>query len=447
MRRAHLAAVLVALTLALVACSSGAVAPTGPVNLSQETLKAIGLGADWNWKKQAAPLQLGVTHTQESLDPEEPAQARDRGVAVLKNNGAIWQNVHLMGFGTLNPEPAPGQYDWSTLDQRMKLVKDTGGRTVLTLCCSPDWMKGGAPGETDWSQLETAPEPAHFDDFAALAAQAVQRYPQIERVLVWNELKGFYNSALNRWDYEGYTELYNKVYTAVKAVRPDVQVGGPYVVMTSLDPGSPDSSDVRGPWGVADQRALDVVDYWLANNVGADFIAVDGGTATRNDTVAAPADAAARKFADLTAWIRQRSPLPVWWAEFYPDVPSGEDGGPTSQASAASTLAVLAAYAQSGVSVALLWGPQGADLGFSALWTDSTKSDGGRPTPLTAPWQWLVPRLASGDVSVGHSPNLPMLAFRAPDGLLLVNLTAKPIELTGTESLPPWAVLLSPRVP
>jgi hypothetical protein len=352
-----------------------------------------------------------------------------------------------MGFGTLNPEPAPGQYDWSTLDQRMQLVKATGGRTVLTLCCSPDWMKGGAPGQTDWSQLETAPEPAHFDDFAALAAQAVQRYPQIERVLVWNELKGFYNSALNRWDYEGYTELYNKVYTAVKAVRPDVQVGGPYVVMTSLDPGSPDSSDVRGPWGVADQRALDVVDYWLANNVGADFIAVDGGTATRNDTVTTPADAAASKFADLTAWIRQRSPLPVWWAEFYPDVPSGEDGGPTSQASAASTLAVLAAYAQSGVSVALLWGPQGADLGFSALWTDSTKSDGGRPTPLTAPWQWLVPRLAAGDVSVGHSPNLPILAFRAPDGLLLVNLTAKPIELTGTESLPPWAVLLSPRVP
>jgi hypothetical protein len=442
-----LAAVLAVLAVALVACS-GADAPAGAPAVSAETLRAIELDGAWNWAPQAKRLELGVTHTQDSLDSEEPAEARQRGVDILSDSSAVWQNHHLMGFGTLNPEPAPGEYNWDSLDRRMKLTEDTNGRTVLTLCCSPDWMKGGTPGETDWSRLEEAPSPDNFDDFAALSAAAVLRYPQVERVLVWNELKGFYHAGENRWDYEGYTELYNKVYTAVKAVRPDVQVGGPYAVLTSLDPGSPDSSDVSGPWGVADQRALDIVDYWLANNVGADFLAVDGATQTRQGTIPVPVDVGARKYSDLTAWIRERSPLAIWWAEFYPDVPAGVQGASDSPASAASTLAAVAAYAESGVSIALLWGPQGHSLDYASLWTDSTVDGGGQPTPLTAAWQWLVPRLAAGDVEIGRSPTLPLLAFRAPDGALVVNLTGQPVEVApGAEPLPAWAVTLTDREP
>jgi len=161
----------------------------------------------WRWTPQADRLQLGVTHTRHSLDPHEPDAARHRGVAILGDHGAVWQNHHLMGFGTLNPEPAPGTYDWESLDRRMRLTDETGGRVTLTLCCAPDWMKGGAPGTTDWTRLEDDPLPEHFADFAALAAAAVQRYPQVERVLVWNELKGFYRTDLNRWDQEGYTAL------------------------------------------------------------------------------------------------------------------------------------------------------------------------------------------------------------------------------------------------
>ena len=84
-----------------------------------------------------------------------------------------------MGFGTLNPEPSPGEFDWCSLDTRMQLVKDTGGKAMLTLCCSPDWMKGGPDGATDWDKLERAPLPEHYDDFAKLAAATVQRYPQV----------------------------------------------------------------------------------------------------------------------------------------------------------------------------------------------------------------------------------------------------------------------------
>jgi hypothetical protein len=439
-----LAAVLAVVVLAAAACSA---APT-PQSVAASAQQALS-GA-WSWQKQAAPLDLGVSHTQSSLDPEEPAAARQRGEAILSADGAYWQNVHLMGFGTLNPEPSPGDFEWSSLDTRMKLVKDTGGHTVLTLCCSPDWMKGGAAGQTDWSKIEVAPTPDHYDDFAALAAAAVERYPQIERVQVWNELKGFYDDDRNRWGYEDYTAFYNKVYTAVKAVRPDVQVGGPYIVLTSLDPGQANGSDVSGPWGVADQRALDVITYWLANKVGADFIAVDGGTATRQRTPPTSLREGAQKFADLDAWIRQQTDLPIWWSEFYPNLPAGQNGASTSPASAAATLAAVAAFAQSGASAALLWGPQGRtgskDLGYGALWTDATSSGGGQPTPLTAAWQWLEPRLSKGDVEIGYSTTTPLLAFREGGAALVVNPTGGAVTVAdGTAPIPAWSSTITDR--
>jgi type IV pilus biogenesis protein CpaD/CtpE len=111
--RGRLVAVLAALTAALVACSAEPVAsPTLPS--PNETLPPIELDGDWTWTKQETALELGVTHTQKSLDDTEPAEARQRGIDILSADSAIWQNHHLMGFGTDNPEPEPGAYDWST---------------------------------------------------------------------------------------------------------------------------------------------------------------------------------------------------------------------------------------------------------------------------------------------------------------------------------------------
>ena len=444
--RAHrlLAVALAVLTAALASCSADPTASPVP-ETSEPPLPPIELEGDWQWTAQSAPLELGVTHTQYSLDDHGPAEARQRGMDILADDSAVWQNHHLMGFGTDNPEPSPGEYNWATLDARMQLTEKTGDRTVLTLCCAPDWMKGGEEGETDWDTLEDNPLPDFYDEYADLAAEAVQRYPQVERVMVWNELKGFYNHDENRWDYEGYTEFYNEVYTAVKEVRPDVLVGGPYVVLISLDPGSEDSSDVTGPWGVADQRTLDVVEYWLQNNVGADFLAVDASTETRQDTVPSPVEGA-QKFADMARWLQQRSDLPIWWAEFYPEVPEGESDDATSPANAAVTLAAVAAMAESGTAGALLWGPQAHGLGSAALWTDATESDGGEPTPLTEAWQFLVPRLAEGGVEIGHSPSRPdLLAFRADDGVVVANLSDEEAELAPDDPLEPWAIRVGGR--
>ncbi len=415
-------------------------------------VETVGDGPEWGWTRQELPLRLGVTHMQVSLAPGDPAAALARGRAVLAASGPL-QAQHLMGFGVLNPEPSPGAYDWTSLDTRMRLIADTGGETVLTLAAAPDWMKGGAPGSTNWSRIEDAPFPAHYDDFAALCAAAVRRYPQVRHVQVWNELKGFYDAARNRWDVEAYAVLYDRVYRAVKAVRPDVAVGGPYIPLDAWANPAVAPSDVSGPWGVADQRSLDVLTYWLGHNPGADFLVVDGGDGTKDrGLLTTPTDAADR-FAVLTRWLRARSPLPVWWAEFYPEI--AEEGGPedpqvgaASPRRAVATLEALAAFARSGASAAMLWQPQqSTDFPYAALWTDTAAPDGGRPTPLTTPWAWLAPRLHRGVVETGRSPDGRLLAFRdTRDGveLLVANTSADDVRV-GATTVPAMSTAVLPR--
>lgn len=445
-RTGALAALLVAV-LALASCSFGSSGSTAPTTAEDASARAVDLDQGWTWNKQPGPMELGVTHTRQSLDDTEPAQARDRGKQILTGAGQEYQNHHLMGFGTLNPEPAPGQFDWSSLDRRMQLTKDTDGKAMLTLCCSPDWMKGGQPGQTDWSKIEQAPTPDHFADYANLAAAAVARYPQVDRVLVWNELKGFYDDAQNRWGYENYTNLYNQVYKAVKAVRPDIQVGGPYVVMDSVAAGTPNASDISGPWGTLDKRPLAVLDYWLKNNAGADFVVVDGSTTNKGvQDAVSPVDVGAQKFGVVQDWISQRSQLPIWWAEFYANVPADAQAGYDTEASAVSTLAVLASMGRSGAGGALLWGPEGdPGLNYSSLWTPASQEDGGQPTALTSAWRWLVPRMRDGDLEFGRAQGSTLAAFRDSDGnALLMNLSENAVPVPGQQDLPGWSIVEVP---
>ncbi|MBV2356212.1 xylan 1,4-beta-xylosidase, partial [Streptomyces sp. J2-1] len=267
----------------------------------------------------------------------------------------------------------------------------SGGTPVITLCCSPDWMKGGGTdGRTDWSQaaLETAPDPAHYADFAALAATVARRYPDVRHFVVWNEFKGFWNDAEERWDAEGYTRMYNLVRAALKKVDPRIMVGGPYLPMNSVTPGDHHASaQLRGAWGAMDQRVLDAFTYWNAHQEGADFVVVDGSSypddaAPRPDEFAATA-----KLTAVSEWVRARTRgLPLWWAEFYVE-PAGP-GDARDRWSEPHRVAVQAtgiiALARGGTGSAFYWNPE-RETGPGCpgcLWTPTDTADGGRPLPM-----------------------------------------------------------------
>ncbi|SRR6266545_4962249 len=380
----------------------------------------------WNTGVRYRPnrtFAVGVTHTQYSIDPWGDVEARATARAVLEAT-ASYQNQHLFGWGTLNPEPRPGKYDWSSLDRRMRLIRATGGTPVITLCCAPDWMKGGRPGETDWRMLEKAPTPDHYGDFAALAATVARRYPDVRHFQVWNELKGFWNTARNRWDYEGYTELYNAVYDALKAVNPKLQVGGPYVVLeTWRDPdagGHP--SDLSGACGVVDQRGLDVLEYWLKHKHGADFVAVDATSSPRDEGEVAPTATTIQMFEALTRWIRRRTSLPVWWSEFH--IGRGAPG--QQQQLTAGAVAALLRMAAAGASVALIWEPQreqsAQQPGPPALWSSTEQPGGGQPLSYAlavARMQSVLASVSAFDPVTWLRPDVGVLHGR--HALLLVN--------------------------
>lgn len=325
---------------------------------------------------------VGVTHEKASADNWENLNAVYNARKYLISDVRL-QNQHLMGFGVSNPEPADNVYNWSSLDDRMSLIKSTGGTPILTLAGAPDWMKGGKPYEADWSKIEVAPLPQYYQAFADLSVAALKRYSNVRYVQVWNELKGFYDATRNTWNIEGYTQLYNMVYKAIKAYNPAIKVGGPYVVMDSWSSASVMShpSAVRGDWGVVDRRALDAIDYWLANKAGADFISVDGTSATRDKGVITTTAIAAKKFSAINAWIKTRTTLPIWWSEVYTPA---LDGTSTPTAFDQS----FAELKTSGARVALLWDPQHeSGEKWAWLWTDTSVSTGGQPGPYKDVWR------------------------------------------------------------
>ncbi len=405
---------LLALLLACAALSPGASA----------TAARVTVEVDWQQPAGQSRMAVGATHEHRSLDSWGDPAAIARARALLQASTA-YQNQHIMGWGAGNPEPAPGVYDWADLDRRVQLMRDTGAVKVLTLCCAPDWMKGLPAGATDWSALEVAPLPGHVADFAELCRRVALRYPDVEYFQVWNEMKGLWAPALNRWDYERYTALYNAVYDAVKGARPDAQLGGPYVVLDSWGDRAAMShpSGVGGPYGTLDQRPLDAISYWLANKRGADFITVDASTRNWDGVATADPFAATQKFADAAAWIASQTDLPLWWGEWY--------AWGTSEADAREANAVmataLARMVESGASVALMWRPQGNENGVSfpaGLFTDTERRGGGKATPYFVTQSSFKEYFRPGTTfynTVASSPAIRGLA--TAEALVLINTT------------------------
>jgi hypothetical protein len=339
-------------------------------------------------------MAIGATHEHSDADTWNNSKAVASAKRLMQTS-LTYQNQQIMGWGVGDPEPSPGVYHWGSLDERVQLMRDTKAQMVLTLCCAPGWMRPQGD-QNDWRYLEIAPSPSHVQDFANLSVQVALRYPDVKYFQVWNELKGMWSTSpgatpgikhFNRWDSKRYTTLYNAVYNAIKHVRPDAQIGGPYVVVDS--DGHTSAMSDPGPsysWGTLDQRSLDVLTYWLAHKDGADFITIDGGSSNQDGVWLTDEFTAAQKFVDVYHWIRSQpdggATLPIWWAEWYAEYP------PSAPQNLNYYNAVMASDAiytiMSGASVTLIWQPQGNTQGSSypeGIWTDTNKSKGGKPTP------------------------------------------------------------------
>jgi hypothetical protein len=267
------------------------------------------------------------------------------------------------------------------LAARINLIVSTGGFPVITLCAAPDWMKQGIGPAV-------APLPVHYQDFAMLASKVARSFPSVRYFVVWNELKGFWNARAHNWAIQRYTQMYNDVYEAIKRVRPDAQVGGPYAATPPYPAARPGSapSTPHGAWGYLDPRVLGAVTYWLRHKVGADFIAVDGPDFPKSGPITGPLTAT-EKFAAVDRWLRQSTALPIWWMES-PVQPAGS--GWSSQRAAAVRIAALLQLAASKARAGLQWQPQeGEGIPDEGLWTAVTSSRGGQPTPLVH----LLPRV------------------------------------------------------
>ncbi|MDT9696201.1 GH39 family glycosyl hydrolase [Streptomyces sp. P17] len=380
----------------------------------------------------------GFTHTQFSAD-EGDAAAVERVEQRLPDG--MPQIQHIMGWGADNPEPVKGRYDFEAMDRRIDFVRASGGTPVVTLCCAPDWMKGGEAGvdSTDWSQaaLETAPEPEYFDDFAALAVTVAKRYPDVRHFIVWNEFKGFWNDAEDRWDQEGYTKLYNLVYRALKKVNPEIMVGGPYLVMDSLDPREEHASPtLKGSWGAMDRRVLDAFTYWNEHKAGADFVVVDGSSYTRDDELLPDEFTATDKFTAVGEWVRRQTggELPLWWAEYYVEPADGEDNryGWSETRRTAVHAAGLIAMAKGGATSGFYWNPEpeeGTECP-GCLWTPTGGANGGQKLPLYDLLARFAAEFPPGTEyeDLGTAPHVKVLATEKT--ALVVNTLGRSAEAT-----------------
>lgn len=387
-------------------------------------------------------LQLGITHAQHTVDAAAP-EAAEKSKRLLAQV-AVYHNQHIMGWGADNPNPAPGVYDFRSLDARLALIESMNGIPVLTLCGAPDWMKGGQPNQTDWSKIEIPPLPEHYADFAALAKTIAKRYPKVRHYQVWNEMKGFWNVNTNNWEYQNYTRLYNLTYDALKSVSKEINVGGPYLVIEGTGSRKSDNWYCEAP---IRKRQHELIDYWMQNIHGADFIVVDRSIPDphdKSDYTPAELMGLTETFGDTIRELRRKTLLPVWFAEYY-----GAKGSP--EFTAAHYASIYHHMMLQGAFVALLWSPMQSDVDHGII-TDARKPAGPQILPHYAVFKIFREEFPPGTLLYNTESSSPTVeAVASLNRMLLINKSNAQVEITLPHSaqppLKPYEVRLIERNP
>jgi Fibronectin type III domain len=369
-------------------------------------------------------------------DPGAVASAR----AVMASSPMV-EAQQLMGSGVGNPEASPGVYTFGGVDRGIHLITSTGGTPVMVLFGAPDWMKGQPAGTTNWALQNEAPLPQYYQDFANLAATVALRYPQVKYFVVWKELQGFWIKSTGTYDIASYTTMYNDVYTAIKAVRPDAMVGGPYTPLVSWStPHGYPGPRPSGPWGYADWGMLQTIPYFLANAVGIDFLALDAPNYTKDKGLLTDPVTSDEKFAAIDQWIRSQTAIPMWWLEG----PVGViDPG---QLATAARVGALVDMASSGASVGMQWQPQeGAGINGEGMWTSTAIPGGGQPTLLAELLPSLLHVLRYPVSQIAGQPT-GVVAVTGLGGTVAVNGTSASAVAdlgTGTVTLGPGGISIA----
>ena len=314
-------------------------------------------------------FKIGVTYTSGFWEYGNQTAVNNAKNLLVK--GISFQNQHIMGWGAGDPEPQPGVYSWKDLDHRVELMQSIGAPAIITFCTAPGWMKGS----DDWS-MEKDVEDAHFQDFTNLCARIASRYPDVKYFQVWNEMKGFWNTSLNNWDYVRYTNLYNMVYDAVKLVRPDAKIGGPYIPIQG-DGGIEIGKSGRDTYKTIGDKDWQVIDYWLKNKNGADFFCFDYSLIDYHDTntyTFSEKMKLTKYFGLILEQLSQKTDLPIFISEFY-----GGDDKSDEQFTAANHASCYLHAILNNASAALIWNPQEGEID-NYLFTKTDVPAGGQPS-------------------------------------------------------------------
>lgn len=373
-------------------------------------------------------FEIGATYTSGYWEYGDPTAVNNAKNLLI--NGIAFQNQHIMGWGVGDPEPQPGVYYWKDLDHRVNLMRSINKPEMITFCTAPGWMKG----TDDWS-MEAAVEDRYDGAFAHLCAAVASRYPDVKYFQVWNELKGYWSTSLNNWDYVRYTNLYNAVYDSVKAVRPDAKIGGPYIPIQG-DGGVELGKSGRDTYKPIGSKDWDVINYWLKNKHGADFFCFDYSLIDYHDTNTysfSEKMKLTKYFGLVVQQLSQKIDLPIFISEFY-----GGDDSTDVQFTAANHASCYLHAILNNASLGLIWNPEEGEID-NYLFTSTYYSTGGQPSPH----YWVVEGInryfskgtqlyyatsSSGDVEVLSSAEKTMLINKTGN-LLNVSVNGNIVQL------------------
>jgi hypothetical protein len=120
--------------------------------------------------------------------------------------------------------PAPGVFDWTQLDLLLQGIVDVGAEPFLTLGFGPPHFL--TQGGTELARVPPAPD--LIEDYATYMSMIVQHYVNDKKLPV--RLVSVDNEPENvRYPINDYIKLFKAAKTKIKAIAPNVLVGGPAI--------------------------------------------------------------------------------------------------------------------------------------------------------------------------------------------------------------------------